>query len=281
MRALIVLLSLLVFAGCVPQKKYDELETDFMSTKSSLERQVADLETELAATKQELASTKETAATDNKANAAHIAELGERVAILEREKAELLADRTNLTTSIETMTDALRELERRRLAAEKRVAAFKDMLARFQKLIDAGTLQVKIIDGRMVVQLKTDILFSSGSAKLSEDGAAALLEVAEVLEGIPERKYQVEGHTDDDPINTAQYPSNWELASGRAVVVVKKMIEGGLAADRVSAASYGEFKPTASNDSKESKGQNRRIEIVVMPDLSDLPGFDELRAAGK
>lgn len=273
MRALTLILSLLIFAGCVPQAKYDELEATYLSTRSSLTKRVAELEDALAAAQMELEAERAALASSND----RIAELEARVEQLERERAELLADKSKLSASIDDMAAALRELEKRRMAAERRVAAFRDMLSRFQKLIDAGTLEVKIVDGRMVVQLKTDILFDSGSAKLSKEGAAALAEVASVLQSIPERKYQVEGHTDNDPIKTAQYPSNWELASDRAVTVVKTMIEGGLSADRVSAASYGEFKPAATNETKEGKAQNRRIEIVVLPDLSDLPGFDELQ----
>ena len=263
--------------GCVMQSKYDDLETSAMATRVTLEKQIKALEADLAATRGEL----EEANGSLTKSKAKIAELEARIAKMERERAALLADKSSLKASIDDMASALAELERRRIASERRVAAFQDMLSRFKKLIDAGTLQVKIVDGRMVVQLKTDILFDSGSAKLSEDGAAALAEVAAVLQSIPDRKYQVEGHTDDDPIKTAQYPSNWELASGRALVVVKTMIAGGLMADRVSAASYGEFKPTASNEDKAGKAQNRRIEIVVLPDLSDLPGFDELQTIGK
>ena len=278
MLRLLVPALLFVFAfGCVPQAKYDDLETTYLSTRSTLTKQVEALEAELAAAQAELATAKK----DLDARDARIAELEGRISKLERERAALLADKSDLTASIDDMAAALAELERRRIASERRVAAFQDMLARFKKLIDAGTLQVKMVDGRMVVQLKTDILFDSGSAKLSDDGAAALTEVAEVLQSIPERKYQVEGHTDDDPIKTAQYPSNWELASGRALVVVKTMIDNGLSAQRVSAASYGEFKPTASNEDKAGKAQNRRIEIVVLPDLSDLPGFEELQGIGR
>jgi chemotaxis protein MotB len=101
-------------------------------------------------------------------------------------------------------------------AAQARVAAYQDMLKRFQKLIDAGTLKVKIVNGRMVVELATDVLFASGKAELSPSGKGAIREVAVVLASIAERKYQVEGHTDNVPISTAQYPSNRVLASARA-----------------------------------------------------------------
>jgi len=155
------------------------------------------------------------------------------------------------------------------------------LLRKFKKLIDAGKLKVKIVDGRMVVELATDVLFDSGSAKLSDAGKAAIVEVSQVLATIGERSFQVEGHTDNVPIATAQYPSNWELAAGRALTVMKTMIESGMPAARISAASYGDQRPVKSNDTAEGKAANRRIEIVLVPDLSGLPGFDELiKASG-
>jgi chemotaxis protein MotB len=83
------------------------------------------------------------------------------------------------------------------------------------------------------------------------------------------------------PINSAQYPSNWELAAARAITVLKSMVEAGLLSDRISAASFGDTRPITPNDSKESKAQNRRIEIIIVPDLSQLPGFEELKALDK
>ena len=98
-----------------------------------------------------------------------------------------------------------------------------------------------------------------------------------VMGSIPDRRFQVEGHTDNVPIKTAQYPSNWELASARAIAVTKALVDASLPADRVSAASYADYRPVSSNDTPEGRAANRRIEIVVVPDLSTLPGFEELR----
>jgi chemotaxis protein MotB len=195
------------------------------------------------------------------------------------ELAQVVKDRSALKGSIDEMRLALEELARRKAEADRRITEYRALLSRFQSLIDAGKLRVKIVDGRMVVELASDILFSSGSASLSKDGKEALAEVARLLAQIPERKFQVEGHTDNVPIRTEQFPSNWELASARALTVLKTMVAAGLTADRVSAASYGDSKPAAPNDTPEGKAQNRRIEIVVMPDLSTLPGFDELKRA--
>jgi chemotaxis protein MotB len=155
------------------------------------------------------------------------------------------------------------------------VQEFRSLLARFRALIDAGKLKVRIVDGRMVVVLATDVLFGSGSATLSKEGRSAVSEVAQVLASIPRRGFQVEGHTDAVPIATAQFASNWELAAARAITVTRAMVEAGLPATRVSAASYADTRPVASNGA-DGKAQNRRIDITIVPDLSALPGFDEL-----
>lgn len=193
------------------------------------------------------------------------------------EKANLLKDQSQLTHSIEEMQAALAELEVRRQAAEARIAEFKSLLARFKPLMDAGRLRVKIVDGRMVVELATDVLFASGKASLSDEGKQAVQEVTGLLVTIPKRAFQVEGHTDNVPIATSRFPSNWVLASARALTVVETMIEAGMPADRLSGASYGEWKPVGDNETEDGRAANRRIEIVVVPDLSTLPGFDELK----
>ncbi len=283
--ALSLILALGAPLGCVSAGDFEALQKDYNTTKSSLQAETqkrGQLEEELAAEQK------------------RSKELNSRIALLEgelstmtkerdtvageadglrSELANVVKDKSRLKSSVAEMKVALEELKQRKAAADQRIAEFKSLLERFKSLIDAGKLRVKIVDGRMVVALATDVLFGSGSAKLSKEGAAAIQEVATVLKEIEGRSFQVEGHTDNVPIKTAQYPSNWELAAARSVTVVKTMIEAGMPAERVSAASFGENKPAAANDSKEGKASNRRIEIVVVPDLSGLPGFEELNKA--
>ena len=245
MRWLVLSLALFLGSGgCVGKKKYE-------AAVSERDAKVAALEADLAAAQKK--------ATD-----------------LENERAMLLKDQSQLNASIEEMKRALAELDQRKIATEARLEEYRMLLGKFKKLIDAGKLKVKIVDGRMVVELATDVLFDSGSAKLSDSGKAAIVEVSQVLATIGERSFQVEGHTDNVPIATAQYPSNWELASSRALTVMKTMIESGMPAGRISAASYADTRPVKANDTDEGKAANRRIEIVLVPDLSGLPGFDEL-----
>ena len=199
---------------------------------------------------------------------------------LTHEKANLIKDRSRLRASVSDMEEALRDLAARKAASERRVAAYKDLVDRFRELIDSGRLSVKIVDGRMVVEMATDVLFASGRADLSEEGGQALDEVAAVLQELENRRFQVEGHTDDVPIATERFPSNWELASARAIGVVTRLVLGGVPEDRISASSYAEHRPVADNGEAEGRTSNRRIEIVVVPDLSLLPGTDELEAMG-
>jgi hypothetical protein len=128
----------------------------------------------------------------------------------------------------------------------------------------------------MVVSMGSDVLFPSGSAKLSPAGLEAIKEVTAQLQSIKGKAYQIEGHTDNLPIATAVFPSNWELASARALTVTKAMIDAGMPPQRVSAASFGDTHPIQANDTQEGRAANRRIAIVVVPDLSTMPGYDEL-----
>ena len=144
---------------------------------------------------------------------------------------------------------------------------YEEVLSRFRSLIDAGRLSVSIARGRMVINLPQDILFASGSASLGADGRGVLVEVAGVLAEIEDRRFQVEGHTDDRPISTAQFPSNWELSAARALSVVKLLVANGVPPEGVSGAGYGEFQPVALNETTEGRRLNRRIEIVMLPNL--------------
>lgn len=267
-RLLSAALVLALATGCIPKKKYDEAlavndacQLELKACNDSREElrgevkqrdsRISQLESELTTTKNGLDQ-------------------------LSNQLAQKVAEAGQLQASIEDMQEALRELEMRRQRTEAAMASYRDLVKRFQAMIDAGTLKVKVIDGRMVVELATDILFPPGSATLSKDGKQAIKDVAEVLASIPDREYQVAGHTDNDAIHTEQFPSNWYLGSARAIAVIDVLVGNGLDATRVSASSYAEHQPIDTNRTKEGKAANRRIEIVIMPDLSLMPGFDEL-----
>jgi len=237
----------LVASGCVSSGKYKELETK--------EKKTA---TELEATQVELLHSK------NK-----VSELNGKLGLADNQRVQM-------QDSINEMRLAMEQQKKRRLEIEKRLKEYKELTAKFSQLVNSGKLSVKMVQGRMTVALSTDILFASGSAKLSPEGSAAVKEVTQLLKSLEGRQYQIEGHTDNLPIKSEIYPSNWELASARAMSVVKTMIEAGLPSTRISGASYADTQPVADNKSVEGRAQNRRIAIVIVPDLSGLPGNEEL-----
>ena len=107
------------------------------------------------------------------------------------------------------------------------------------------------------------LLFGSGKAALTEEGNALLVRVSTIIR--PFNRYiRVEGHTDNLPIKTGQYPSNWELSAARAITVVKYLINpGGISPGRLSAAGYGDSKPRVSNNTMDNQSKNRRVEIIL------------------
>ena len=127
----------------------------------------------------------------------------------------------------------------------------------------------------MIVRLGDQILFDPGKTELKKDGEDALRQVTDVLKEIPNRNFQVAGHTDNIPIKSKRFRSNWDLSTARAVEVVNFMIASGMEPKRLSAAGYADQSPVAGNDTTENKAKNRRIEITLVPNLDDLPPIDE------
>jgi chemotaxis protein MotB len=289
MRTVITVVGL-GLSACVSQSVHDALQADQTRTRAELAERSKALDeataknaaltkqsSELEAKNAQLSTRSTSLETSLKDLEVQKADLDGRYAKALADLAALTKDKSKLQGSVEQMTQALQDLEKRKAQAEARLNEFRSLLARFKTLIDAGKLSVRIVEGRMVVVLATDILFASGSAALSKEGKAAIVEVSQVLASIPKRSFQVDGHTDAVPIATAQFPSNWELASARAVTVLKTMLEAGMPKERISAASFADARPVAPNDTAEGKASNRRIEVTIVPDLSGLPGFEELQ----
>ena len=128
--------------------------------------------------------------------------------------------------------------------------------------LDAHDGDVSQDANRISVNLVDQILFKSGDANISPRGKKVLDQVGAVLKGLSNKQILVGGHTDDRPIHTAQFPSNWELSTARAVNVVRYLAETvGVSPDKLTAAGFSQFHPR----SKTSKAKNRRIEILLTP----------------
>lgn len=133
-------------------------------------------------------------------------------------------------------------------------------------------LSTQLEEEGLMIRIKERALFPSGSADLVPESQRIGPIVAGLLAAVPERVL-ISGHTDTDPINTAQFPSNWELSSVRAMTFMKYLlsINPDLNPARFSAIGYGEYRPIAPNDTAENKQQNRRVEILIARSLSFNP----------
>ncbi len=183
---------------------------------------------------------------------------------------QLLTSRGALSNSLAQARERLEELRRAQLAAESRAALFRDVAFRLKRMLDAGDLEIALRSGRMVLVLPNDVLFDSGKAELKPHGKQTLAAVGEVLGTIDKRRFQVAGHTDDQPIRFSGFPSNWELSTARALAVVNLLVQSGMRPQTLSAAGYGEFDPLSPNDSAASRAKNRRTEITLQPNIDEL-----------
>jgi chemotaxis protein MotB len=129
---------------------------------------------------------------------------------------------------------------------------------------DQGRLQLVDDPRGLVIEIPELAVFDAGRADLSPEARQMMTRLSAVLAGVP-NGLRVEGHTDDTPIASPRFQSNWELSTARATAVVDVFVrEGGLAPERLSAAGYSQFKPRATNASAEGRARNRRVDIVVL-----------------
>lgn len=130
-------------------------------------------------------------------------------------------------------------------------------------LVAAGEVSVRRYQNWVAVDISTDILFGSGVARVSDSAIPVLQHLADALKPFP-NAIRVEGHTDDRPIKTATFPSNWELSAARAASVVHLFMDRGVAANRLAVMGFGQYRPTSSNDNLTGRNANRRVAVVIL-----------------
>lgn len=141
---------------------------------------------------------------------------------------------------------------------------------KFTQLINDQMIQVSSNELWLQIELKDSILFSSGSADTSEQAQKIFDEIAGILKNYS-NPVQVEGFTDNIPIKSLKYPTNWELSTARASAIVKYLASKGVAPERLSAVGYGEYQPVAANDTEQGRAQNRRVAIMVAKRKMERP----------
>lgn len=186
---------------------------------------------------------------------------------LDQERSNLIREIQKAHSGNQALKDALDAEQAARVAKEVEIVemstTYKGLVEDLQKELKSGEIEIEELRGRLQVRALDQILFASGSAEIKPDGRAVLAKVAAQLAKLKDREIRVEGHTDNVPIATARFASNWELSSARATSVVRLLVGAGVAAHQVSAAGYGEFHPIEANSTAQGRQRNRRIEIVL------------------
>lgn len=145
---------------------------------------------------------------------------------------------------------------------------------RFNTEIGDSQVKLQMMEKGLVITVVGDLLFDSGKAKIKKEGFPILDKVASILgQELAEYNVGIEGHTDNTPIKHSKWKSNWELSTSRALSVLHYIsAERGINPERLSAIGYGEYRPVSTNDTKEGRHLNRRVEIVILPKITKVKG---------
>lgn len=152
---------------------------------------------------------------------------------------------------------------------EQMTTMARDILKALAPLVRQGKVKVTQSARGINVEISASVLFASGDARLNPESEQALRAVAAVLRN-DKHAIQVEGHTDNQPINTLAFPSNWELSAVRASSVVRVFLDSGVNENRMIAVGHGSNQAVASNETVEGRARNRRVEIVILSGLPEV-----------
>lgn len=175
-----------------------------------------------------------------------------------------------LEGELSSRSSRIDELEK--LIAEKEAAMqqLKTAVANALKGFEGKGLTIVNKNGKIYVSMENKLLFNSGSWAVGETGRTAVQKLAKVLSENPDISVLIEGHTDNDPYNGPVIKDNWDLSVKRATAIVRVLENSNVSEKQITAAGRGEFVPIASNNSKEGKAKNRRIEIILSPNLDEI-----------
>ncbi len=222
----------------------------------------ADCAVNLGKLRSEMTNTQKTSETASK----DLANCTASVAAQEQKAKAVETQLRDAAAKMNATMEELATLRTQRADAEKRIAAMEDIQKQFAKMIDAGQLKVAARNGNLVISLPAEVLFPSGSADVSEKGQIAIIEIGVTLKKLADRRFLVLGHTDDQPLKNSVFKDNWELSTARALNVTRTLVKAGMDAKNLIPAGAGEHDPLGKDRAK-----NRRIEIALLPALSELP----------
>jgi chemotaxis protein MotB len=177
----------------------------------------------------------------------------------------------DLLAELNKREQKLKELERLIAAKDKQMKGIKAKLLNALNQYQGKGIEIKSKDGKIYISLDNSLLFASGKWELNQKALHAINQLGKVLASEKSLQVLIEGHTDNIPYNHAVLEDNWDLSVKRATSVVRQLLKtNNISPSRITAAGRSKYNPILTNSSKEGRAKNRRIEIIILPDLSDI-----------
>lgn len=253
----------LLFSSCVSQKKYAELEAEHRTTQDQLNTATVKLNSCLDEKDRISAQIK----TLNNQNAALLNNVGD-LATLSKKEAE------NLERSLESIKEKDMKIQLMQDAITKKDSVTLALVTSLKGVLGNMSdedIQINVEKGVVYVSISDKLLFESGKWSLSDRAREVLGKVATVVKNRPNIEFMVEGHTDDQAINTNVIEDNWDLSVKRATSVVRVLQNDfGVPPERMTAAGRSYYIPLATNETAEGRAANRRTRIVILPKLDQF-----------
>ncbi len=275
-----------LFVSCVSTKKYDELLSSFSGLKTDLKSQSLEndsLSLELNKRIRGLRDQNITLESDTlrmgqlcRMLDAKYSDLNLTFDALVNQNDNLLSQQAEenrlLADSLRSRDLKLQSLEKMVSDKEEGMLALKSKLSNALSQFEGKGLTVEHKDGKVYVSLENSLLFPSGSWKVDKKGEQAIKQLSEVLKTRPELQIIIEGHTDDIPYKSGgSIKDNWDLSVKRATSIVKLLTKNSeINPKQISAAGRSEYNPLVTNDTKNNRAKNRRIEVIIIPNLDEI-----------
>jgi chemotaxis protein MotB len=197
----------------------------------------------------------------------------------QRERDELDKASKTLTDQLKTNKEQITELAKVLEQNKTQLDAAKQFKQNFAKMLDSGAIDVTTRHGNIVLSLPAQVLFPSGVAELSDDGKIKVHEIGFTLKdkgpkddkGNYTARYLVVGHSDNQPLKNSVYKDNWELSTARALTVTRELVAAGMKPKNLLPSGAGDHDPIAGNANVKDMSRNRRIEIVLLPAITEIP----------
>jgi len=279
-RIIFVLLAMFLGFGCghpesewqAQLAKYGKLDQQYQEEKAARAQAVAELE----ATRKRAEDLEQ-----------QLRQMGVNLDNVSAQLQQTGTEKDQLAASLDQLKRALDEYKQRADQLERIKKRFETLREKLNKLTQIG-LKVEVRNNRMVIRLPGDVLFASGQDKLKPEGIKVLAQVAQVIRSdnqLAQRYFQVAGHTDNVPLQGGPFHDNWGLSLMRARRVLLWLITpvdakdgggGGLDPRRLHAAGYGDTDPVSPNTTPEERAANRRVELVLLPDVEEMLDLRQL-----